>query len=92
MLLQLSCQQHRPCSLTADSSGSGPGSNRQPADDRLALLGGQVTASIVTSGRRVLGYPGPGGYTVSLVMLVAVSVAAVVVAASVPLTPRKAGP
>ncbi len=26
----------------------------------------------------VLGYPGPGGYTVSLVMLVAVSVAAVV--------------
>jgi hypothetical protein len=31
----------------------------------------------------VLGYPGPGGYTVSLVMLVAVSVAAAVVAASI---------
>ena len=42
------------------------------------VLGGQVTASIVIRGRRVLGYPGPGGYTVSLVMLVAVSVAAVV--------------
>jgi len=40
----------------------------------------------------MLGYPGPGGYTVSLVMLVAVSIAAAVVAASVPLTPRKAGP
>ena len=55
-------------------------------------LGGQVTASIVIGGRPVLGYPGPGGFTVSLVMLVAVSVAAVVVAASVSLTPRKAGP
>jgi hypothetical protein len=54
-------------------------------------LGGQVTTSIVTSGRRVLDYPGPGGFTVSLVMPVAVSVAAAV-AASVPLTPRKAGP
>jgi hypothetical protein len=42
------------------------------------VLGGQVTASIVIRSRRVLGYPGPGGYTVSLVMLVAVSVAAVV--------------
>jgi hypothetical protein len=50
-----------------------------------------VTTSIVTSGRRVLDYPGPGGFTVSLVMPVAVSVAAAV-AASVPLTPRKAGP
>ena len=59
---------------------------------RIGGLGGQVTASIVISGRRVLGYPGPGGYTVSLVMLVAVSVAAAVVAASVSLTPRKAGP
>jgi len=55
-------------------------------------LGGQVTASIVISGRRVLGSSGPGGYTISLVMLVAVSIAAAVVAVSVPLTPRKAGP
>jgi MFS family permease len=57
-------------------------------------LGGQVTASIVTSGPRVLGYPGPNGFTVSLVILVAVSVAAAVVAASVPrsVTLRKAGP
>ena len=54
-------------------------------------LGGQVTTSIVTSGRRVLDYPGPGGFAVSLVMLVAVSVAAAV-AASISLTPRKAGP
>ena len=36
-------------------------------------LGGQVTASIVTSGRRVLGYPGPGGYAVSLLIMVAAS-------------------
>jgi len=50
-----------------------------------------LTTSIVTSGRRVLDYPGPGGFTVSLVM-VAVSVAAAVVAASVSLAPRKAGP
>jgi hypothetical protein len=50
-----------------------------------------LTTGIVTSGRRVLDYPGPGGFAVSLVMLVAVSVAAAV-AASVPLTPRKAGP
>ena len=57
-----------------------------------AALGGQVTASIVISDRRVPGYPGTGGYTVSLVMLVAASVAAVVVAASISLTPRKAGP
>jgi hypothetical protein len=60
------------------------------------LLGGQVTASIVTSGPRILGYPGPGGFTVSLVICVVVSVAAAVVAASVPrsrsLTLRKAGP
>jgi hypothetical protein len=34
----------------------------------------------------------PGGFTVSLVMMVAVSVAAAVVAASVSLAPRKAGP
>ena len=54
-------------------------------------LGGQIIASIVTSGRRVLGYPGPGGYTVSLVIMVAVSVAAAMVAATVPLTPGKAG-
>jgi len=51
-----------------------------------------VTTSTVTSGRRVLGYPGPGGFTVSLVVMVAVSVAAAVVAASVLLAPRKAGP
>ena len=54
-------------------------------------LGGQVTASIVTSGRRVLGYPGPGGYAVSLLIMVAASAAAAVVAAAVPVTPRKAG-
>jgi hypothetical protein len=54
-------------------------------------LGGHVTASIVISGRRVLGYPGPGRYMVSLVIMVAVSVAAAAVAATVPLTPRKAG-
>jgi len=66
----------------------------QLTDASIVVSGGrgQVTASIVISGRRVLGYPGPGGYTVSLVTLVAVSVAAAVVAASVPLTPRKAGP
>jgi len=44
-------------------------------------------ASIVISGRRVLGYPGPGGYMVSLVIMVAASVAAAAVAATVPLTP-----
>ena len=49
---------------------------------------GQVTASIVTSGRRVLGYPGPGGYAVSLLIMVAASA---VVAATVPVTRRKAG-
>jgi len=53
-------------------------------------LGGHVTASIVI-GRRVLGYPGPGGYMVSLVIMVAVSVAAAAVAATVPLTTGKAG-
>ena len=51
-------------------------------------LGGQITASIVTSGRRVLGYPGPGGYAVSLLIMVGVAAA---VAATVPVTPRKAG-
>ena len=45
------------------------------------------TASIVTSSRRVLGYPGPGGYMVSLVIMVAASVAVAAVAATVPLTP-----
>jgi hypothetical protein len=34
----------------------------------------------------------PGGFTVSLVMMVAVPVAPAVVAAPLPLTPRKAGP
>ncbi len=47
-------------------------------------LGGQVTVSIVATGTKILGYPGPGGFTVSLVMLVAVSAAAAVVAARVP--------
>ena len=37
-------------------------------------------------------HSGPGGFTVSLVMMVAASVAAAVVAASVSLAPRKAGP
>jgi hypothetical protein len=46
---------------------------------------------LVTSSRRVLGYSGPGGYTVSLVIMVAVSVAAVVVGVTVPLTTGKAG-
>ena len=50
-------------------------------------LGGPVTASIVISGRRVLGYPGPGGYMVSLVIMVAASVAVAAVAVTVPLTP-----
>ena len=49
------------------------------------------TASIVTSSRRVLGYPGPGGYTVSLVIRVAVSVAAVAVVVTAPLITGKAG-
>ena len=50
-------------------------------------LGGQVTASVVISGHWVLGYPGPGGYMVSLVIMVAASVAVAAVAATVPLTP-----
>ena len=54
-------------------------------------LGGQITASIVTSGHRVLGYPGPGGYAVSLPIMVAASAAAAVIAATGPVTPRKAG-
>jgi hypothetical protein len=58
----------------------------------LGTIGGalrdQVTASIWTSGRRVLGYPGPGGYAVSLLIMVA---AFAVVAATEPVTPRKAG-
>ncbi len=54
-------------------------------------FGGQVTASIVTSARRVLGYPGPGGYAVSLLIMVAASAAAAVAVAAVPVTPRKAG-
>lgn len=76
-------------SVPADQTGVATGMN---ANLRTigGALGGQITASIVTSGRRVLGYPGPG-YTVSLVIMVAVSVAAAVVAAMVPLTPRKAG-
>ena len=78
-------------SVPADQTGVATGMN---ANLRTigGALGGQVTASIVTSGHRVLGYPGPVGFTVSLVMLVAVSVAAAGVAASIPLTPRKAGP
>jgi len=57
-------------------------------------LGGQVTASIMTSGPKVLGYPRPGAFTVCLVILVAVSVVAAAIAASVPgsLISRKAGP
>jgi hypothetical protein len=55
-------------------------------------LGGHVTASIVISGRRVLGYAGPGRNMVGLVIMVAVSAAAAVVAATVPLTTGKAGP
>ncbi len=78
-------------SVPAEQTGVATGMN---ANLRTigGALGGQVTASIVTSGRRVLGYPGPGGYTVSLVIMVAVSVAAAVVAATVPLTTGKAGP
>jgi hypothetical protein len=77
--------------VPADQTGVAAGMN---ANLRTigGALGGQVTTSIVSSGRRVLGYPGPGGFTVSLVVMVAVSVAAAVMAASVPLAPRKAGP
>jgi MFS family permease len=32
-------------------------------------LGGQITVSIVATGAKILGYPGPRGFTVSLVML-----------------------
>jgi hypothetical protein len=55
-------------SAAADQTGVATGMN---ANLRTigGALGGQVTASIVTSGRRVLGYPGPGGYTVSLVIM-----------------------
>jgi len=78
-------------SVPAEQTGVATGMN---ANLRTigGALGGQVTTSIVSSGRRVLGYPAPGGFTVSLVVMVAVSVAAAVVAASVPLAPRKAGP
>src|SRR5262249_42645011 len=61
-----------------------PGPARQPG-------GGHLGPDRGTCCRRVLGYPGPGGYTVSLVIMVAVSVAAAVVAATVPLPPRRAG-
>ena len=53
-------------------------------------LGAQVTASIVTTGTKVLGYPGPAGFTVSLVLLVAVSVLAAAVAARVTVAPPAA--
>jgi len=54
-------------------------------------LYGKRRMLLVTSSRRVLGYSGPGGYTVSLVIMVAVSVAAVVVGGTVSLTTGKAG-
>jgi hypothetical protein len=57
----------------------------------LLQLYGKRRMLPVTSGRRVLGYPGPGGYTVSLVIMVAVFVAAAAVAATAPLTAGKAG-
>jgi hypothetical protein len=70
-------------SVPADQTGVATGMNANLRTIGGALVG-QITASTVTSGRRVLGYPGPGGYTVSLVIMVAVSVAAAVVAATVP--------
>jgi hypothetical protein len=70
MLLQLSCQQHRPIR-------------------RRGRLGPKAQAGALEQITRQIG---ADLATVSLVMLVAVSVAAVVVAASTLLTPRKAGP
>jgi MFS family permease len=79
--------------VPADQTGIATGMN---ANVRTigGALGGQVTASIVTSGPKILGYPQSGRFTVRLVILVAVSVAAAVIAASVPgsLIPGKAGP
>jgi len=46
-------------------------------------LGGQVTSSIVTTGHRVLGYPGPGGFTISFIVLAVISLCAAFVAARV---------
>jgi EmrB/QacA subfamily drug resistance transporter len=47
-------------------------------------LGGQLTTSIVTTGTKVLGYPGSGGFTISFILLAVVSLGAAVVAARVP--------
>jgi MFS family permease len=49
-----------------------------------SALGGQVTTSIVTTGHRVLGYPAPGGFRTSFVVLAVISLGAVIVAAQVP--------
>ncbi len=57
-----------------------------------SALGGQVTTSIVTTGHRVLGYPAPGGFTISFVVLAAISLGAVVVAAQVPGRRRSGSP
>jgi len=46
-------------------------------------LGGQVTASVVTTGAKYLGYPAARGFTISLVLLVAISAVAAAVAARV---------
>ena len=61
----------KPSPPTAPNTSTVDGSAPKPQVDALE----QITLRTVGG---VLGYPGPGGYTVSLVMLVAVSVAAVV--------------
>jgi len=63
----------------------------EPYKLMLWQLYGKRRMLLVTSSRRVLGYPGPGGYTVSLVIMVAVSVAAVAVVVTAPLITGKAG-
>jgi predicted MFS family arabinose efflux permease len=73
-------------SVPAEQTGVATGMN---ANLRTVggALGAQVTASIVTTGTKILGYPAPGGFTISLILLVAVSVLAAVVAARVIVSP-----
>jgi MFS family permease len=53
-------------------------------------LGGQITASIVSTGALFRGYPRERGFTVAFVVLMAVAAAAAAVAALVPDRPRSA--
>lgn len=78
-------------SVSAEQTGVATGMN---ANLRTVggALGAQVTASIVTTGTKILGYPPPGGFTVSLVLLVAVSVLAAVVAARITVSRAAPGP